>query len=70
MISTGEETGALPAMFVKIADYYEREVESGSEALGALIEPILLIFLAVIVGGMVLALYLPIFSIFEAVANG
>lgn len=70
MIATGEETGALPSMFVKIADYYEREVESGSEALGALIEPILLIFLAIIVGGMVLALYLPIFSIFEAVANG
>lgn len=70
MIATGEETGALPVMFTKIADYFEREVESGSEALGALIEPILLIFLAIIVGGMVLALYLPIFSIFEAVAAG
>lgn len=68
MVATGEETGALPLMFQKIADYYEREVESGSEALGALIEPVLLIFLAVIVGGMVLALYLPIFSIFETIA--
>ena len=69
MVSTGEETGALPGMLKKVAEYYEREVDSGSEALGSLIEPILLVFLAVIVGGMVLALYLPIFSIFETIAQ-
>jgi type IV pilus assembly protein PilC len=69
MVSTGEETGALPPMLQKVAEYYEREVDSGSEALGSLIEPILLVFLAVIVGGMVLALYLPIFSIFETIAG-
>lgn len=69
MVSTGEETGALPPMLQKVAEYYEREVDSGSEALGSLIEPILLVFLAVIVGGMVLALYLPIFSIFETIAQ-
>jgi type IV pilus assembly protein PilC len=68
MVFTGEETGSLPAMLKKVAEYYEREVDSGSESLGALIEPILLVFLAVIVGGMVLALYLPIFSIFETIA--
>jgi type IV pilus assembly protein PilC len=69
MISTGEETGSLPPMLTKVAEYYEREVDSGSESLGSLIEPILLVFLAVIVGGMVLALYLPIFSIFETIAG-
>ena len=69
MVSTGEETGALPPMLTKVAEYYEREVDSGSESLGSLIEPILLVFLAVIVGGMVLALYLPIFSIFETIAG-
>jgi type IV pilus assembly protein PilC len=69
MVSTGEETGALPAMLQKVAEYYEREVDSGSESLGSLIEPILLVFLAVIVGGMVLALYLPIFSIFETISG-
>jgi type IV pilus assembly protein PilC len=69
MVSTGEETGALPGMLKKVAEYYEREVDSGSEALGSLIEPILLVFLAVIIGGMVLALYLPIFSIFETIAQ-
>lgn len=70
MIATGEETGALPDMLDKIAEYYEREVDTGSESLGALIEPILLIFLSVIVGGMVLALYLPTFAIFETVSAG
>jgi type IV pilus assembly protein PilC len=70
MIATGEETGALPSMLDKVAEYYEREVDDGSESLGALIEPILLIFLSVIVGGMVLALYLPTFAIFETVSAG
>lgn len=70
MVATGEETGALPDMLDKIAEYYEREVDTGSESLGALIEPILLIFLSVIVGGMVLALYLPTFAVFETVSGG
>lgn len=70
MVATGEETGSLPDMLEKIAEYYEREVDTGSESLGALIEPILLIFLSVVVGGMVLALYLPTFAVFESVSSG
>lgn len=67
MISTGEESGAMPPMLTKVAEYYESDVESTSESLGSLIEPILLVFLAGIVGGMVLALYLPIFSVYESI---
>lgn len=65
MISTGEETGALAPMLTKIADYYEEDVEVASDQLGAVLEPVLLIFLAAIVGSMVVALYLPIFSIYQ-----
>lgn len=67
MIATGEESGAVPPMLNKVAEYYEQDVESTSESLGSLIEPILLVFMAGIVGGMVLALYLPIFSIYESI---
>lgn len=67
MIATGEETGALPEMLNKVAEYYEREVDTGSDQLGSLIEPMLLIVLALIVGSMVLALYMPIFSVFQLV---
>jgi type IV pilus assembly protein PilC len=66
MVSTGEETGALPDMLTRVAGFYEDEVRTTSEQLSAIIEPVLLIFLAVIVGGMVIALYLPIFSIYSA----
>lgn len=65
MISTGEETGALPTMLTKVAEYYEGEVESASETLSATLEPVLLIFLAVVVGGMIICMYLPIFSIYQ-----
>lgn len=65
MISTGEETGALPDMLNKAAGFYEDEVEAASETLSATLEPVMLIFLAVVVGGMIVALYLPIFSVYE-----
>lgn len=65
MISTGEETGALAPMLEKIADYYEQDVEVASDQLGSTLEPVMLIFLASIVGSMVIALYLPIFSIYQ-----
>lgn len=67
MVSTGEESGSIPPMLTKTAEYYEQDVESTSESLGALIEPLLLVFLAGVVGGMVLALYLPIFSVYEGI---
>lgn len=65
MVATGEETGALPAMLDKVAEYYEEEVETSSETLSATLEPVLLILLAVVVGSMIIALYLPIFSIYQ-----
>jgi type IV pilus assembly protein PilC len=65
MISTGEETGALSPMLTRVAEFYERDVDESSERLGVSLEPILLIIMAVIVGGMIIALYLPIFSIYE-----
>jgi len=67
MISTGEETGAMPAMLDKVADFYEQEVDTASDALTGILEPILIVLLAVIVGGMVVSLYLPIFQVFQLV---
>ena len=67
MIAVGEDTGALDAMLRKIADFYDQEVEATTEQLMALIEPIMIVFLGGIVGGMIVAMYLPIFKIFELV---
>jgi type IV pilus assembly protein PilC len=63
MIAVGEATGAMDTMLSKIADFYEDEVDAAVEALTSLIEPLLMAFLGVVVGGLVIALYLPIFSI-------
>ncbi len=67
MIASGEETGALDQMLQRIAVFYEEEVESTTEALTSLIEPLMIAFLGVVVGGMIIALYLPIFSIFDLI---
>ena len=69
MISVGETTGALDAMLSKIADFYEEEVETAVDGLTALIEPMLMAFLGVAVGGLVIALYLPIFQVAGATAG-
>ncbi len=63
MISVGEATGAMDSMLNKIADFYEDEVDAAVGTLTALIEPMLMAFLGVVVGGLVIALYLPIFSL-------
>ncbi len=63
MIAVGESTGALDSMLSKIADFYEEEVEAAVATLTSLIEPALMAFLGVVVGGLVIALYLPIFSL-------
>ncbi len=63
MISVGESTGALDAMLTKIADFYEEEVDVAVDGLTAMIEPMLMAFLGIVVGGLVVALYLPIFQI-------
>ncbi len=67
MISVGEDTGALDSMLDKIADFYDQEVESMTESLVSLIEPIMIAFLGVIVGSMVIALYMPMFGIFDLI---
>lgn len=64
MISVGEDAGALEQMLAKIADFYDEEVQSATEQLTAMIEPLMIAFLGVVVGGMIVALYLPIFNIF------
>ncbi|MBI1728559.1 MAG: type II secretion system F family protein [Candidatus Rokubacteria bacterium] len=63
MISVGEQTGALDAMLSKIADFYDDEVDTAVGALMALLEPVMIVFLGVIIGGLVIAMYLPIFKL-------
>jgi type IV pilus assembly protein PilC len=63
MVAVGEDAGSLEVMLEKIAEFYDNEVESTTEALTSLIEPLLIAFLGVVVGGMIVALYLPIFKI-------
>ena len=67
MVSIGEETGALDAMLGKVADFYEAEVDDAVEALSSLMEPMIMVVLGTLIGGMVIAMYLPIFKIGGAV---
>jgi len=67
MIEVGEETGALDEMLSKIADFYDDEVDAAVEALTALLEPILMVFLGVVIGFIVIAMYLPIFKMADAI---
>jgi type IV pilus assembly protein PilC len=67
MIAVGESTGALDAMLTKIADFYDDEVDQAVENLTSMIEPFMLVFLGVVVGGMVISMYLPIFKMASVV---
>ena len=67
MIAVGEDTGSLDAMLRKVADFYDQEVEATTEQLMALIEPIMIMVLGGVVGGMIIAMYLPIFKIFDLI---
>jgi len=67
MIAVGEDSGALETMLEKISDFYDSEVQSTTEALTSLIEPLMIAFLGVILGGMIVALYLPIFDVFNQI---
>lgn len=67
MIAVGEDTGALDTMLHKISDFYDQEVSATTEQLMALIEPLMIVVLGGLVGSMIIALYLPIFSIFELI---
>ena len=68
MISVGETTGALDAMLSKIADFYEEEVDAAVAGLMTLLEPVMIAILGVIVGGIVISMYLPIFKLIEKLA--
>ena len=67
MIAVGEQTGGLDEMLTKIADFYDEEVDAAVSGLLSLLEPIMIVFLGVVVGGMVVAMYLPIFDMINAV---
>ena len=62
MVAIGEESGAIDAMLGKVADWYEQEVDDAVEALTSLLEPMIMAFLGVVIGGLVIAMYLPIFK--------
>ena len=69
MIDVGEETGQLPDMLLKIADVYDDEVDNSVAALTAMLEPIMIVFLAVVVGTIVIALFMPLISIISGLQN-
>jgi type IV pilus assembly protein PilC len=67
MVAIGEEAGSLDAMLAKVADYYEQEVDDAVDALSSLMEPIIMVVLGTLIGGLVIAMYLPIFKLGGAV---
>jgi len=67
MIAVGEETGALDTMLSKIADFYEDEVDTAVENLMALLEPVMIVFLGVVIGGIVVSMYLPMFDLINQI---
>ena len=69
MIAVGEATGALDTMLAKIADFYDDEVDAAVDAMTALLEPIMMVFLGGVVGGMIIAMYLPIFKMASVVGG-
>ena len=67
MMAVGEDTGALDTMLEKISEFYDQEVEATTEALTSLIEPLMIAIIGVIIGGMIIAMYMPIFKIFDLI---
>jgi type IV pilus assembly protein PilC len=70
MVSVGEQTGELDTMLSKIADYYEEEVDATVANLMTIMEPVLMVFLGVVIGGIVISMYLPIFSLISKLSAG
>jgi type IV pilus assembly protein PilC len=70
MVAVGEQTGALDAMLGKIADFYDDEVDAAVEGLTSMIEPFMMVFLGATIGGLVIAMYLPIFKMAGVVGGG
>ncbi|MEO8528707.1 MAG: type II secretion system F family protein, partial [Pseudolysinimonas sp.] len=69
MIAVGEDSGSLEQMLSKIADFYDDEVQSTTEALTSLIEPLMIAVIGVLIGGIIISLYLPMFSIYGQISN-
>ncbi|HPQ26785.1 MAG TPA: type II secretion system F family protein, partial [Gammaproteobacteria bacterium] len=69
MVTIGEESGALDDMLAKVADFYEEEVDNAVDALSSLLEPLIMVVLGTVVGGLVIALYLPIFQLGSVVSG-
>jgi type IV pilus assembly protein PilC len=67
MVQIGEESGALDGMLSKVADFFEAEVDDAVDALSSLMEPVIMVVLGTLIGGMVIAMYLPIFKLGGAV---
>jgi len=68
MMAVGEDTGALDDMLEKIADFYDQEIESTTDQLTSLIEPLMIMFVGIMIGGMVITMYLPMFSIYNQIS--
>jgi type IV pilus assembly protein PilC len=67
MVNVGEQTGELDKMLEKVADYYEEEVDAAVDGLTSIIEPVIIVYLGVVIGGMVLAMYMPLFDMMKVV---
>jgi type IV pilus assembly protein PilC len=70
LVSTGEESGELDAMLIKASDFYDRQVEASVDGINALIEPVMIVFVGAVIGVIVVAMFLPIFKMGDAVMNG
>jgi len=70
MVSVGEQTGELDTMLAKVADYYEEEVDATVANLMTIMEPVLMVFLGVVIGGIVISMYLPIFTLVSKLSAG
>ena len=69
MVDVGEQTGALPEMLLKIADNYDEEVDNAVSAMTSLLEPVMIVFLAVVVGSIVIAMFLPLIALMSGIGN-
>jgi len=69
MVDVGEQTGALPEMLMKIADNFDEEVDNAVAAMTSLLEPVMIVFLAIIVGSIVIALFLPLIALMDGLSN-
>ena len=67
MISVGEQTGSMESMLSKIAEFYEDEVDAAVEGMMSLLEPVMILFLGVVIGGIVVSMYMPMFSLINKI---